>query len=123
MRAQEVHLLVPELEDVGDGLEAGGGTAGYQDTAPLQAVDALLPGSVPHMLEDDVHTAAIGDLAHLFQHVLLRAVDHVVGAQVVAELQAIIGVSHGDGLGAEDLADLYRDRAQAAGSAPDENEI
>ena len=64
-RTQNRELPREEIADIDFSLEAGRRAAGDQPPPGLEAEHALLPRSLPDVLEDDIHAAATGESFHL----------------------------------------------------------
>src|ERR1019366_7743883 len=73
-----------------------GRTAGDECAAGLERPDTLLPGGVPNVLDDDVDTLEVGDLADFLRNLLLVVVDDEIGAEFAGALHFALVAGGGD---------------------------
>src|SRR5258708_24261725 len=85
--AEERKLAAEEEPQVDLGIVAGGGAAGYQAAAEGKTGEAVVPGSRPDVLEDDVDAALARDTADFITDFLSFAIDEMVGAELLFLLQ------------------------------------
>ena len=77
VRAQDVELARPDIAQVGLGQEPRARPAGDQAPSPSQRLDGPGPGVGPEVVDDDVRTAAGGQLPDLSREVFFCRVDEL----------------------------------------------
>src|SRR6185437_6733357 len=123
MRPEIVLLLVPQQANVEMSVEARGRTAGDDGAAPLEALHGDGPGLGAGVFEDDIGAAAVGDFAHFLEDVVFLAMEYELGAELFAKFEFVVGGGDRDRARVEELRDLNRHHAEAAGGAPDQHEV
>src|SRR5262249_21164795 len=102
---------------------AGGGAAGHDFAAGLQRLHALLPGSVAHVLKNDVAHGAVGDVLHFLGDLLLVVIDGMVGAELARLVHLVLVAGGGNDRGAEHFGDLDGSRSDARASTQHQHRV
>src|SRR5271154_7178513 len=112
-RAEHRELPNEEVVDINFCIEAGGGSAGHQASAGLEAVNALIPGDLADVFEDDVHAAARGKALH-FTGELAAVEPGFVRPERFRFRELGLGPGRGDHARPRRFRDLNRGAAHAA---------
>ena len=105
--------------DVGPGMGAGGDQPAVETDGAKGGGQHLRVGDV---VVEHVHALAAGEPQHFGREVAGSVVDAVIGAEVDARLDAVVGTGGRDDSGADHvLGDLDADRAEIAAGAHDQH--
>src|SRR5271169_4181632 len=106
VRSQQRQLARKQKPQVEFDFRSGGRAAGDERATGLERPDTLFPGSVPDMLDHDVDTLEVGDLADFLRNLLLVMVNDEIGAEFTGALHFALVTRGGDDARVKQLRDL-----------------
>src|SRR5450631_1482897 len=86
VRSQQCQLAREKKSQIEFNFRSCGRTASDERAAGLERPDTLLPGGVPDVLNDDIDTLEVRDLANFLRNLLLIMIDDEVGAEFAGTL-------------------------------------
>lgn len=119
--AKDGELAGKEETDIELGVVAGSGAASDETPTGGEAFQAVIPSGSADMLDNNVHTAIVGETANFLGDGHDEVVDDFVGAEFPGFGKFFVVPGGGDDACAEELGDLYGGAANPASGSENED--